>query len=131
MTDYSELAKVAHVADDHTFVINRGTNAGVELGANFLIFRLGERISDPATGEDLGTLEMVIGRARTIHVQDKIATLESTMTKTVPGKIRRVTRQGGSFFGSFGGPQHEEIEEGKKIHKVHIDTQVGDYARPI
>ncbi len=130
MADYSELPKVVYVPDKRSFVINRGSEAGVKQHQNYLIFRLGERISDPTTGEDLGMLEIVVGRARTVHVQEKMATLESTMTKTVPGNIRKISRRGGGIL-TMGLPVHEEIEEGKEVESVPIDAQVGDYARPV
>ena len=130
MTDYSELPQVVRVIDEHTIVINRGKGSGVKPGANYLIFRLGDSISDPATGDELGVLEVVIGRVRTTHVQEKMSTLESTMTEVVPGTIRRITRQGGLLVG-FGGPTQEEIEEGKEVRSMPIGAQVGDYARPV
>ena len=130
MTDYSELSRVVYVPDGSTFVINQGSESGVKERRNYLIFRLGERVSDPVTGEDLGVLEVVIGRAHTIHVQPKMATLESTMKNTVPGKIRRVTREAGGIL-SFGGPVREEVEEAKTVTSVPVDAQVGDYARPV
>ena len=130
MTDYKELPRVVYVPDERSLVINRGSESGVEHLQNYLIFRLGEQISDPTTGEDLGVLEVVVGRARTVHVQQKIATLESTMTVTVPGKIRRITRRSVGLL-ALGTPAHEEVEEGKEVKNVPIDAKVGDYARPV
>lgn len=131
MTDYSELPQVVHVNDERTFVINRGTESGVELGMNFLIFRLGDSISDPTTGEDLGVLEIVVGRARISHVQERMSTLESTMTKVVPGTTRRITRHGGGLLRSFEGRVQEDVEEGREVIRLSIAAEVGDYARPV
>ncbi len=130
MTDYSKLPQVVHLIDQYTFVINRGKDSDAKQGDNYLIFRLGESLFDPTTGDDLGVLEVVIGRARAIHVQEKISTLDSTITKVMPGKIRRVTRQAGGFISAFI-PAEEEIEEGKEVLKMPIDVQIGDYARPV
>ena len=131
MTDYSKLPQVVHVIDGYTFVINRGKESKVMQDDNYLIFRLGNSIFDPTTGDDLGVLEVVVGRARTTHVQEKISTLESTITKVVPGKIRRVTRQSWGIVGSFTSPSEEEFEEGKEVQRMPIDVQIGDYARPV
>ena len=130
MTDYSKLPQVAHLIDKYTFVINRGKISGVMQGDNYLIFRLGGSISDPTTEDDLGVLEVVVGRARVTHVQEKISTLESTTTKVVPGKIRRVTRPSAGLI-SLVSPAEEEIEEGKEVRRIPIDVQIGDYARPV
>ena len=129
MTDYEELARVAGVIDNYTFVINRGTSSGVGVGDNYLVFGLGDAIMDPDSGEDLGVLEIVKGRARVLHVQERVSTLESALTRTIPGKIRRVTRTGGGIL-SFGSPTEEEIEEGKEVRKLAIEVAIGDLARP-
>ena len=131
MTDYGELAQVVLVSDERRFVINRGSDAGVEGGTNYLIFRLGDQISDPVTGEDLGVLEIVVGQARTSHVQEKMSTLESTMTRVEPGKTRRIKRHSVGILRGFGGPVQEEVEEGRQVVPLPIDAKVGDYARPV
>ena len=131
MTDYSKLPQVVHLIDGYTFVINRGEDSGVMQGDNYLIFRLGESILDPTTGDDLGVLELVVGRARATHVQGRISTLESTITKVVPGQIRKVTRPAMGFISSLVSPAEEEIEEGKEVRRMPIDVQIGDYARPV
>ena len=131
MTDYDELPQVVHVSDERTFVINRGSEGGVEAGANYLIIRLGEHISDPETGEDLGALEIVVGRARTSHVQPRMSTLESTMTRVEAGKTRRIKRHAGGLLRGFEGPVQEEVEEGREVVPLSIDAKVGDYARPV
>ena len=127
--EYTDTAKVAEVIDGYKFVINKGSTDEVQVGENFLIFRLGETISDPDTGEHLGALEIVVGRAKVVHVQARISTLESNEKKTIPGKTRTIRRQ--SSWPSFSGPREEEIEEGAKTRRMTIDVQVGDMARPI
>lgn len=129
MVDYSKLPQVAHLLDEYTFVINQGEEAGVKLGDNYLIFRLGDNVSDPATGDDLGTLEVVVGRAQVAYVQEKISTLKSSMKEVVPGKTRRIIHRGG--LGSAVFPTKEEVEEGREVHNIAINAQVGDYARPV
>ncbi len=73
-----ECFKVLKVLDNgRRVVINAGSKQGIESSDRFLIFDEGERIIDPDTNEDLGTLEIKKGMARPYHIQDKIATLES------------------------------------------------------
>ena len=49
---YNNTAKIVKIIDTFKFVINRGSNDGVNLGENYLIFVLGEKIFDPDTGEE-------------------------------------------------------------------------------
>lgn len=129
---YDEYAKVAQVIDAYTFVINRGSECGIGLNDHYLVFGLGDNVTDPDTGEDLGALEIVKGRAIVKHVQNKISTLESSETKVIPGtvrKVRRNTRTGMVPF--FQPPEEEEIEEGTKVRKQEICVEVGDYAKTI
>ena len=123
---YTGTPRVVELIDDLKFVINRGSRDGIKVGANFLVFGLGEQIVDPDSGEELGILELVRGRARAVHVQDRISTLRSSETKTTPGKVRKVLRQSRVAFGF---PTEEEIEEGRETTMVSLNAQVGDFAR--
>ena len=129
---YENAARVAHVLDMYTFIINRRSKDGVQIGQNFLIFRLGDRIMDPKSGEDLGVLELVRGRARVTHVQDQMSTLETTDVETIPGKVKKFRRNSMTGLMAFTGAAREEvIEEGSETKKVNTGVQIGDMARPI
>lgn len=41
----------------------------------FLVYRLGETIIDPDTKENLGQLEIIVGRGRAAHIQDRLTTI--------------------------------------------------------
>ena len=126
------LAKVANVLDSFRFIINRGAVHDVELGDKYLIFYFGENIVDPDTKEDLGALEIVRGRAEVVHVQDRIATLESIEERTIPGKIRKISRGPSVRLHPFiGGSREEVIEEGTRTRRTAIDAEIGDCARLI
>lgn len=129
---YANAARVAHLLDQYTFVINRGSKHGVKVGQNFLIFRLGENISDPESGEDLGILELVRGRARVTHVQEQMSTLESTDVENIPGTVKKIRRNAMTgIMALTGGAREEVIEEGSQTKKLSIGTRVKDMARPI
>lgn len=65
-----------------TVVINKGSGDGVDVGQRFLIYALSDSsLSDPATGEDLGRLEVIRGTGVVTHLQEKVATVKSDMTK--------------------------------------------------
>lgn len=130
---YKDMAKVVSTIDDYRFVINHGSKNGVEVGANYLIFQIGDNIIDPDTGEDLGPLEIVRGRARVTHVQERLATLESSETVVIPGRKRIIKRRAASGIAAalLNMPSVEEIEEGSEIHMSEISASIGDIARPI
>ena len=129
---YRDLAKVAERISGYAFVINRGSDHGVNVDDSFLVFGLGDDISDPDTGESLGALEIVRGRAKVTHVQERMSTLESSEEETIPGKLRKIRReQGQGIFAIASGPRIEEIEEGKTVQRRAINVEIGDLVRPI
>jgi hypothetical protein len=69
--------KVIKIVDEFTVVINKGIEDSVKQGDICLIYSLGEELFDPDTNESLGLLEIVKGQGKVIHVQDKIATVQS------------------------------------------------------
>ncbi len=80
-----------------------------------------EEIKDPNTGESLGHLEIVKGTGRVVHLQDKVATIESD-------KTRSYLRKSVSPYGSF--LRDQEVIEVSEL--VPFDNpQVGDFVKPI
>lgn len=51
-------------ADGGTIYLNVGSEAGIKEGDEFNVFRVGESIKDPDTGEVLGTNETKVGRVK-------------------------------------------------------------------
>lgn len=70
-------AKVIKVIDNYRVVINKGESNGVKVGDRYLVFELGEELIDPDTSESLGILEIVKGKGKVIHLQARMATLET------------------------------------------------------
>ena len=79
------LGKVIRKLSPTELVVNIGRSHGVSESSTFIVFALGDEIKDPDTGESLGPLEIVRGRAEAKHVQDKMSTIRSV-------EKRRVTR---------------------------------------
>jgi hypothetical protein len=76
-TKPKRLGKVVKVLNAFEVVINLGSRDGVSTDDEFVVYAEGEELTDPDTGESLGTLEIVRGQAFAKHVQDKITTLRS------------------------------------------------------
>jgi len=82
-------AMIIEVIDRYKVVINRGSKDGVKLGQRFLIYTLSDKpLIDPNTKETLGHLEYVLGRGKVIHVQERIATIESDEEEEIREVIR-------------------------------------------
>jgi len=62
------VGKIAK-ADGGTLYVNAGSEAGVKEGDEFQVYRVGEQIKDPDTGEVLGANEVKVGRVRITSVK--------------------------------------------------------------
>jgi hypothetical protein len=131
MAEYGELPKVVKILDGYEVVINRGSNDGIQPGAVFLLFGLDDIIVDPDTGEHLGRLELVRGRARVTHIQERLSTLESSERFNTSGTKKIIRRDAGRTLGLLGLGTTEEIEEATPDRLKQLNAQVGDYARPV
>ncbi|TCT95618.1 hypothetical protein [Pseudomonas sp. LP_4_YM] len=122
--------KVVSIVDETTVVINLGSDHGVKPGQTFLILGLGEMITDPDSGESLGHLELVRGRAEAKHVQPRMTTLVSVETKRDPD-VKEIKRSAQSGFElSFFRPNSSTVESvkvGAERIKPLAGPKVGDY----
>lgn len=64
---------VARILSEHELVLNVGRQHGVKEGMEFVIFSESDPILDPQTGDNLGPLEIVKGRVKVFHMQEKIS----------------------------------------------------------
>ncbi len=62
------VGKIAK-ADGGTLYVNAGSEAGVKEGDEFSVYRVGEQIKDPDTGEVLGANEVRVGRVKITSVK--------------------------------------------------------------
>ena len=62
------VGKIAK-ADGGTLYVNVGSEGGVKEGDEFNVYRVGEQIKDPDTGEILGANETKVGRVKIISVK--------------------------------------------------------------
>ena len=84
---YDSLPRVAKVLDSGKLVLNVGERNAVSVGDKFIIFSLGEEIFDPSTNELLGELEIIKGRGKVDHLQDRLCTIMPLrLEKKVPSK---------------------------------------------
>lgn len=124
--------KVVHVDNKLRVVINIGSEDGVKLHQDYIIYRIGKEITDPDTGESLGFLEEVIGRGTITHVQEKMSTLESSEFK--PGATKVVRKGNQSILDAAYGLFPANTEEVTSLPDEPIPfrgVRVGDLAKRI
>lgn len=127
------ICSVAKVLSPTQLVISKGSSSGLKDGMRFLIYKLSdEDIIDPQTKENLGKLEIVKGTGRIIHLQEKMATIESDkFSISRPRKIIKTSAT--NRFGLIFEP-HQTIEEidPEPSTLIKFDSpEVGDLAKQI
>ena len=116
-------AKVIRILDEYTVVINKGADDGITLGMRFLIYEIDPvDLTDPDTKENLGKLEIVKGLGKIIHIQNKIATLQSDKYITTR-KIRKPVQSFRHFF--------DEIESYDEDREMLKDVKIGDLTKRV
>lgn len=90
MTEYEPIiGKIAKIQDKYRVIINKGAEDGVTKNMKFYAYEEGEEIIDPDTKDVIEKEEILKSYLKVIHVQEKIAILESdeteTIIKNVPG----------------------------------------------
>jgi hypothetical protein len=131
--DLSLATVVRTSPDDHQVTINRGAEHGVKLDHRYLVYQLSEEeIIDPETGDSLGHLEIVKGTGVVIHVQEKMATLQSDRTDKAGSKriVRKPKIQG--FEALFSPIMTEEEFQNLPPRQIAFDDpRVGDKAKRV
>lgn len=124
------FGKVVDTTDRFTIVMNRGAEHGISDGDRFLVVGLGPTIIDPDTQEELERLEIVRGKVRVFHVQEKISSARSCEFERSSDikEIKKVTSRGGGIGGILA-PQDtvtESIKPGVEKLRELNDVQIGD-----
>lgn len=123
MTD--KQIRVVSILSPTRVVINCGAADGVKVGQQILIYGLSTNsIKDIGTDEDLGKIEIIRGRGKIIHVQEKISTLESSDRDTSGRKIIKTYK---GFQTLMNLPAEETVYDNEI--KYFDEVQVGDYGR--
>ena len=121
-----ELQVASILSDDREVVLNRGAKDGIRKGQRYLIYRLGDDIADPSTGESLGRIELVAGTGTVVHVQELMCTVQSDM---IGKSQKRISQYRSPIMRMAGDRITEEIIPPSQL--PFNNPQVGDFARPI
>lgn len=91
--------RVVKVIDEYRLVINKGSDDGVTVNNQFLIYHLGEELFDPETKQSLGVLELVCGEGKPEHIQAHMTTLVTAKSETK--QSRKVIKHGGNTISAI------------------------------
>jgi hypothetical protein len=127
-TETTYPAHVVSVMSPSRIVINRGTAHDVEVGDTFLVYEVtDEEIIDPVTRESLGKLEIPKGTGDVIHVQERMAIIESDRERPPD---RKIIRRPSNLAAMMGQAEEEEYTVSGK-REPFFRALVGDLVKPV
>lgn len=85
--------KVLKLNADGTIVMKPGSEAGVAVGTEFLVFRPGEEIKDPDTGLSMGNEESKIGRVKVTEDMLKGKACKAVVLEGAPLQVGDIIRE--------------------------------------
>ena len=75
--DVAATVNVSLKVDDGVEIyLNRGASTGLRIGAALTVYRPGEILIDPDTGQNLGSVEKQVAKAKVTRVEAKFAIAE-------------------------------------------------------
>ena len=132
----SICGKVAAIIDDTTLVLNVGSTQGVREGMVFAIVSEHQEITDPDTGESLGSWEIPKARVVVTHLQERMCTVRSLRRQEAGAAGTLSAMMVRHSFGLFGDRQDDR--HSLDVRRVGLSgrpkvepVQVGDQARAV
>jgi hypothetical protein len=116
--------KVAEVIDQYKVVANKGKEDGVEEGMNFVIYEKKGGYTDPDTGEELGTREVIKAEVKVTEVYDKMSVLKSAEKK----RIDPIAKQMSAITGTT---KTKPLPTDSDVEKDELVVERGDPIRSV
>jgi hypothetical protein len=114
--------KVAQLIDESTLVINRGSEHGVKPGMRFAVLNAkGAEITDPDTGEVLGSVDIEKVVVKVVRVEPKLSVARTFRTFTTKGLLIPSLVASKTYTETLrvdGSTYKEELNEGDSYVKV-------------
>ena len=114
--------KIAKIINEYEVVVNRGYSHGVESDMQFIVYTVGDQITDPDTGETLGNVEHIKAKIEPKSIQENMTVMETAETKVKSSSVGAVA----SLYESERVPK--AIAE-KPEDAVETEVNVGDLVR--
>jgi hypothetical protein len=123
--------KIARILSDSEIVLNIGSQDGVEVGMEFVIYSEDDHIIDPVTGEDLGALETVKGRVKVTHVMEKLSRAE-TLTYRVESPLSSLASYKSPLFYTETRKRKLQVKQEQVVPaKDDLVVKIGDAVRSL
>ncbi len=74
--------KIVKIISEYKVVVNAGSNSFIKEGDILEVYQPGQEVTDPETGESLGTLDFVKAKLRVVDVFPKMCVCENRDTET-------------------------------------------------
>lgn len=90
----SEIFRVVKIISDYEIVVNAGSIHGIKKDDELEIFIPGEEITDPETGETLGTLDTIKANIIVKNVYEKMCVCvnSETITRSIFDPLQNLSR---------------------------------------
>lgn len=119
--------KIAKIIDTQSIVINAGINENIKIGDEFqIIGSKGAKVTDPDTGNELGTLDAIKGRVVITQVYAKMAIAESKTYRKKPANLLGISGDPNDQTSAM----MEKIFYGPEVHRelnVDMNEITGGY----
>lgn len=113
-------ALVAQVLNAKELVINKGSADGVKVGMRFAILnRKGKGITDPTTGEELGSVELEKAVVKIVRVYDRLSVGRTFRTTPATGLAASIAF--GALLGQPSGP--ETLKTDERTYQQELDEK--------
>lgn len=73
----SDNYKIVKIIDEYAVVVNAGSNSFIKENDTLEVYQPGQEVTDPETGESLGTLDFVKAKLRVTDVFPKMCVCEN------------------------------------------------------
>jgi hypothetical protein len=78
---------IVRIVDERSIIANIGAEHGVTVGAEFVVIQSLDAVTDPESGDELGTLEAIKARVLAMHVQPKLTTFVPVGSEQIPQTV--------------------------------------------
>ena len=135
MTKQFLRGQVVAILDDQRILINLGVEQGVSIGDRFIIFELGNEVTDPITGQVLGKLELIKTQIESVHVQEKMTMVmpihRDTLTHSTVLSATLAQTSSGASSDFYRDRMNVKKNQIMGLHQVNSVVSVGDQVRSI
>ena len=137
MTQAFLRGTIALILDEQRLLINLGKEDGVAIGDKFIIFEDGQEVTDPATNQSLGKLELIKAQVEAVHVQEKLSLVmpikkeTTTQTNVLSAVLAKTSSTSSIAPDIYREKLDVKIDQVSGLAQINSVIAVGDKVRSI